>query len=92
MNVLVISSKRKGFVTSIEDKTVAEGETFASKFSTDSRFFNVHDVVCSDAVYDVVDSQAGTLTSPKMVLSATDPNEDPNRLNLFVDGGELKVA
>lgn len=92
MNVLVISSKRKGFVTSIEDKTVTDGETFTSKFSTDSRFFNVNDVVCSDAVFDVVDSQAGTLTSPKIVLSANDPNEDPNRLNLFVENGELKVA
>jgi hypothetical protein len=92
MNVLVISSKRKGFVTSIEDKTVAEGETFTSKFSTDSRFFNVHDVVCSDAVFDVVDSVAGSLTSPKIVESATDPNEDPNRLNLYIEDGELKVA
>lgn len=92
MDVLVITSKRKGFVTSIEDKTVAESQTFESKYSTDPRFFNVHDVTCSDAVFDVIDAEAGTLTSPKIVASATDPQEDPTRLNLYIEEGELKVA
>lgn len=94
MNILAIFSKRKGLLTSIENKEVlVEGQTvFQSKFSTDTDLFEVIDGTCSDEVFNTLTPIVGTRETAVKIAGSTSTRIE-GRVNAYATPtGILKIA
>lgn len=93
MNIIAIFDVDSKRMTSVEDKSILhEGQTeFVSSYSTNPDMFIVHDIVCTQTVFNTVVEKAGTRQAPALIDSNTAPRVD-GRTNLYVENGSLKIA
>lgn len=95
MNILAIFNKRvsKPFMTSLEViPEPAEGlPAFQSAYSQNPLIFDVKNVSCTQAVFDQIKDVSGTTQAPALIASSESPKFD-NRLNVYIQKGDLKIA
>lgn len=93
MDILVIFDVDSKRMTSIEDKSILQqGQTeFVSNYSQNPEMFIVHDIVCTQAVFNTVVTKAGTRQAPALIDSNTAPRV-AGRTNVYVENGSLKIA
>lgn len=93
MNIVAIFDVDSKRMTSIEDKSILqEGQTeFVSNYSTNPEMFIVHDIVCTQTVFNSVSATAGTRQASVLIDSATAPKVS-GRINVYIENGSLKIA
>lgn len=93
MDIVAIFDVNSNRMTSVEDKSILhEGQTeFVSSYSTNPELFIVHDVVCTQTVFNTVAEKAGTRQAPALIDSSTAPRV-AFRTNVYVENGSLKIA
>jgi hypothetical protein len=95
MNILAIFSKRanKPFMTSLEviPDTIEGEPEFQSSYSTDENRFSLKYCTITQANYELIKDNAGTLNAPALIDSAESPKFE-GRQNVYIQNGSLKIA